>query len=116
MKFESIELPGGMVGLVGASFLGTLNGYVGIPENHPWFGRDYQTFSRVPVHGGLTFSGRHESHPDLWFFGFDTAHADDYAPAIGSFLGTEPMQLKGRGYVVREILKLGQYLSGKGSN
>jgi hypothetical protein len=49
------------------------NGYVIVPESHPWFGKDYDEIE-VEIHGGLTY-GCHEGR-----VGFDTAHAwDDWS-------------------------------------
>jgi hypothetical protein len=45
------------------------NGYVKLPENHPWSGMGYFDID-VHVHGGLTFS-------DGGWIGFDTGHAYD---------------------------------------
>lgn len=74
---------------------GSLCGYVGVAEGHPWFGKGYDDVA-AEVHGGLTFSGLcregDEAHgichvagpgePDrVWWMGFDTAHAWDLCPA-----------------------------------
>lgn len=88
--------------------LGHLCGYVGVPSGHPWHGVDYDDLSPSPnVHGGLTFSDRcqHEADPsksichipggaetdDVWWLGFDCAHAYDLSPglsiAVGQFQG-----------------------------
>jgi len=77
-------------------------GYVGVPDGHPWHGKDYDDV-RVPnedgdngcpdVHGGLTFSdacdegGRichvpQSGRPkNVWWLGFDCAHGGDRHPA-----------------------------------
>ena len=55
------------------------NGYVGVPPNHPWFGKDYNELD-VDVHGGLTFSNKAapKEQPDsYWWIGFDTCHYQD---------------------------------------
>lgn len=79
-------------------------GYVGVPEDHPWYGLDYddERLREVFVHGGLTFSGKcnpedqefgichvpEEGQPDhVWWFGFDCAHLDDRSPMM-DFEGT----------------------------
>jgi hypothetical protein len=61
------------------------NGYVVLPPEHPYHGRDYEEIP-VPVHGGLTFA---ESADNLnweeldegdkggWVIGFDTKHMRD---------------------------------------
>ncbi len=65
------------------------NGYVKLPPDHPWHGKDYDDI-RVSIHGGLTYA---HSKGDKWWIGFDTAHAGDYwsktetnklGPAIGT--------------------------------
>lgn len=38
------------------SHSGALCGYVGIPEEHPAYGKDYNDLPDFDVHGGLTFS------------------------------------------------------------
>lgn len=74
---------------------GALCGYVGVPPGHPWHGKGYDevetAFPDVSVHGGLTYAdqcgGRvcHVPEPgepdDLWWLGFDHAHAFDLSPA-----------------------------------
>lgn len=72
-------------------------GYVGVPPGHPWHGLKYSDEGLVAsVHGGLTFTSgcQHEADPsigvchipgegetdDLWWLGFDCAHAFDLAP------------------------------------
>lgn len=58
---------------------GALNGYVRLPEGHPWIGQDYRELE-VDVHGGLTFAGEH--FDEGWWIGFDCAHAGDLIPAF----------------------------------
>lgn len=49
----------------------TINGYVELPENHPWLNEgDLQDFNDVDVHGGITY---HEGR----VIGFDTNHLGD---------------------------------------
>ena len=50
----------------------TINGYIELPENHPWFDEeeDLQFFDGVEVHGGITY---HEGR----IIGFDTTHLGD---------------------------------------
>ena len=50
----------------------TINGYIELPENHPWFDEeeDLQYFTGVDVHGGITY---HEG----CVIGFDTNHLGD---------------------------------------
>lgn len=49
----------------------TINGYIELPENHPWLNEgDLQEFDDVDVHGGITY---HEGR----VIGFDTNHFRD---------------------------------------
>jgi len=63
------------------------NGYVGVPEDHPWFEKYYDDVD-PNIHGGLTYSGEecpavHAEDfklvlPDyLYWLGFDTGHFSD---------------------------------------
>jgi hypothetical protein len=68
---------------------GALCGYVGLPPGHPHHGAAYEDVD-VFVHGGLTYSNAcaggicHLPQPgepaDVWWLGFDCAHADDLMP------------------------------------
>jgi hypothetical protein len=63
---------------------GTLCGYVGVPKENRFWGMDYDEEDRDliaisrEVHGGLTFASGEKD--GWWYFGFDTAHLDDFAP------------------------------------
>jgi len=64
---------------------GTLCGYVGIPKEHRFWGVNYDGHRELEdiadnVHGGLTYSA--EDDDGWWYFGFDTAHSEDFAPKI----------------------------------
>lgn len=53
------------------------NGYVCLPNWHPWYKKDYNEINILTnVHGGLTFT-QHDEEEDLWVIGFDTNHYDD---------------------------------------
>ena len=54
------------------------NGYVGVPKDHPWYGKHYDEIEAY-VHGGLTFSenGLFGEQSNIWFVGFDTSHCSD---------------------------------------
>ena len=52
-------------------------GYAVIPEDHPFYGADYDDVEDdIDVHGGLTFSGDIED-VDGFLLGFDCAHYGD---------------------------------------
>lgn len=87
---------------------GALCGYVGVPEGHPCFEKEYDSAKAVTrldadddsayidVHGGLTFAGfcqetddesKHICHVPgpgeparVWWLGFDCAHSGDLMP------------------------------------
>ena len=51
-------------------------GYVGIPENHELYGKNYEDIN-VECHGGLTYGRNYlygHEETDLWWIGFDCAH------------------------------------------
>lgn len=58
-------------------------GYVGVPDGHPLFGKDYDAASEsasVEVHGGLTYASQGDGDPfdaAMWWFGFNCANAGD---------------------------------------
>lgn len=75
-------------------------GYVGIPKNHPLYGKEYSDYLEIKkadvgdrderirieayflCHGGIIFAdgGENSNYPiesDLWWFGFDCAYCDD---------------------------------------
>lgn len=61
--------------------VGSLNGYVAVPKSHQAWGADYDNLD-IDVHGGITFGQQGNAtlwnDPDLYWFGFDTAHAGDW--------------------------------------
>lgn len=76
--------------------VGALCGYVGISTQHPLYGKDYDD-AGLSIHGGLTFAASCDhsdeatgichvpaaGEPDnIWWFGFDCAHAFDRMPGI----------------------------------
>ncbi len=76
---------------------GALCGYVGVGEDHPYFGKSYEDDDfDLDVHGGVTFAdacdegGRichlaRTGEPDkIWWFGFDCAHYQDLTPGMDS--------------------------------
>ena len=87
--------------------LGILCGYIGLPKDHPDFGKHYnELMAGYEVHGGLTFS--YHSMPsindnrDKWWIGFDCAHFSDFIPKIPETC--EPVSTwKDVGFVKKEI-------------
>lgn len=61
---------------VNAPLYGAVNGYVKLPEGHPWRELELQMGEgEVDVHGGITYG----PDPDGWC-GFDTLHYQDNWP------------------------------------
>lgn len=76
---------------------GSLCGYVGVSENHKFYGKDYDKVPNMECHGGLSFAGGcekgndpgkgichlpDEGEPDkTWWLGFDCGHVFDISPA-----------------------------------
>jgi hypothetical protein len=82
-------------------------GYVGIPDNHPWYGRSHDHIGVfVSCHGGLTYSGT--AHwGDLrasYWFGFDCAHAGDLVPGIG----LTPDLIRVTGFSIPDRIRMGE--------
>lgn len=104
---------------------GALCGYVGVSEGHPLFGKHYDR-AEVEVHGGLTFSDRctpsaDESHgichidpsnDNVWWLGFDCAHAWDIVPALAVRYGlVSPDDIyRNIAYVTSEVQSLARQL------
>jgi hypothetical protein len=54
------------------------NGYVVLPNDHPFYGAHYDIIP-VSVHGGLTYARHEDNGHDGWCVGFDTVHFGDTA-------------------------------------
>jgi hypothetical protein len=69
------------------SLHGHLCGYVGVPENHPWYEK-HQDEVDVQVHGGLTYGAHcqdvicHSKPQKTWWLGFDCCHMGDLSPGL----------------------------------
>ena len=63
----------GLKAVVIAQDMGHRCGYVSVPKEHPWYGKDYNEVD-LDVHGGVTYAGMRD---DLWWFGYDCAHLGD---------------------------------------
>lgn len=83
MKIEALLVP--ITWLNGIQH-GYACGYIGVPPEHPWYGKHYDDISSeaINVHRGLTWAGNEvpnqpECRPErgLWWLGFDTAHGGD---------------------------------------
>ena len=91
---------------------GHLCGYVGLPEDHPYYGLNYRDiFLNAQVHGGLTYSGELSSC-GRWWFGFDCGHTWDYLPsrAYSRFSGVTEQEYRTVEYVTDETTSLAEQL------
>ena len=96
-KAQWVDKETGLDCLIHRGPMGSLCGYVGVPETHPLFGKSYDD-APGDVHGGLTFAnacgpqdaetGRGICHIEegaankkVWWFGFDCAHSGDLCPS-----------------------------------
>jgi hypothetical protein len=79
--------------LTRSACLGNLCGYVGIDRSHPDYEVPYGDIDEeIDVHGGLTYAAKcqgdicHVPAPgmpdDVWWLGFDCAHAYDLSPGL----------------------------------
>lgn len=94
-----------------AQHLGHLNGYVGVPEGHPAYDRDYNEID-VEVHGGLTFGdfGDGQLRPKgFYWLGFDCAHLGDFVPGQEKH-GRADGTYRNMVYVTAETEKLAEQL------
>lgn len=60
--------------LIANNGIGYRCGYVLVPEEHPWYEKDYDEID-AEAHGGLTYSAADTESG--WWVGFDCAHAGD---------------------------------------
>lgn len=117
-KFESEFEMGGFACVMRTGPMGTVNGYLGVESDHPWFGVDYMKID-VSVHGGLTYSdsrlpGRwiRPGSVGRWWVGFDTGHFGDVVPEVDKMLAELGVKIPSDGeqrddrYVRSELVRL----------
>jgi hypothetical protein len=78
-----------------------INGYVGVPESHSLYGKDYNDID-INCHGGLTYSnfGDGKFLPiGYYWFGWDYAHSSDKTFSNFDF------EIYGHGYAPDEVEK-----------
>lgn len=100
-KLQWTDEATGLPCLIKRSGGGALCGYVGVPEGHPWYRKDYGDVDPYPeVHGGLTYAAHCQEDGDqaetichipepgepdnVWWLGFDCAHLHDLSPAFSA--------------------------------
>lgn len=100
--------------------MGAWCGYVGVPATHPAYGQYYDEV-KVEVHGGLTYADQcrgsichvpQEGMPeDVWWLGFDTAHAGDLVPGYPRDWPSDASDTyKSRAYAEAETRRLAEQL------
>ena len=111
--------------------MGALCGYVGVPKDHPCFGKDYDSVD-VNAHGGLTFadfcddesrecegichSEKYAANEVVWWLGFDCAHGWDVIPKSEWSFSWDAIY-RNFEYVVSEVTSLAHQLArGAGTN
>ena len=87
---------------------GTLCGYVGVPKENRFWGMGHEPDAEmreieVDVHGGITYS--EQGDDGWWYFGFDTAHAEDFAPKIVEVLLRSNHSLEERGFRFHDCME-----------
>jgi hypothetical protein len=92
--------------------LGSLCGYVGVPEDHKYYGCGWDDID-VCVHGGVTFADTMEDQigNGLWWIGFDCSHCDDLTPALDKLGHRFGGVYKNFDYVIRETESLALQLA-----
>lgn len=108
--------------------MGALCGYVGVPESHPFWEKDYDDDAiDVNVHGGLTFADRcqptddpakHICHTEegaanktVWWLGFDCNHAFDLAPKMDTRWRVRDGVYRDFDYVKLQVERLAEQLT-----
>lgn len=121
----------GLPGLIVRNRLGALCGYVGVPETHKFYGKDYDHSAtrKLRVHGSLTFANKcspdhsgichvpEAGEPDsVWWLGFDCAHLDDVVPKVASELRghyCDGEVYRDLAYVTAEVEQLAEQIARK---
>lgn len=87
-KAHWVDEATGLDCLIVRNHLGALCGYVGVPEEHRFYGKHYDQMLAVDVHGGLTYADEcnghicHDADNRVWWLGFDCAHLHDLVPGM----------------------------------
>jgi hypothetical protein len=136
-KAQWVDEATGLDCLIVRQHAGALCGYVGVPPGHRLHGVGYPEVEDVSVHGGLTFSatcdedadeGRGICHipepgrpADVWWLGFDCAHAGDLMPRYAETLTElggpdlfEGYVYRNFDYVRSEVTRLAEQIGSRG--
>lgn len=107
----------GLPCLIVRNEMGNLCGYVGVPQGHPYFEKNYDDIMRpIDVHGGLTYSNHCHGRichivsgeDKVWWLGFDCGHCDDLSPGLNFHLGGS--SYRDMDYVTNECTELARQL------
>ena len=108
--------------LAARSHVGAWCGYVAVPHGHPWHGKGYADID-TNAHGGLTYSGSctgricHIPEPgesdNVWWLGFDCAHAGDLYPGGHPLFTDHPWIYRTLDYVRAEVDALALHAAGQ---
>lgn len=98
--------------------LGCWCGYVGVPENHPAYGKSENDVN-ISVHGDLTYAEKcsppichipEKGMPEnVWWLGFDTSHYKDFCPSITKYANHHETY-RDMNYVIDETKSLAEQL------
>ena len=81
------------------------NGYVALPNWHPFYKKHYDEIP-VSCHGGLTYGSLDEDE-DLWVIGFDTSHSGDNENNCDfDFVKNETLNLMEQCCQVKEVQRI----------
>lgn len=100
--------------LVFRNGFGSLCGFIYVPKDHPWHGKNYEQIA-VNVHGGLTYS--REMNNQEHIIGFDCSHWNDLSPGLAdpliearkSFNSTQMEELDEKLRKLKKFLPLATY-------
>lgn len=87
LEFEHLGFPCLILRVPG---FGHLCGYVAVPPGHPWHGADLVDGFEIEIHGNVTYASKCKGNvchvpklgepEDVYWIGFDHAHAGDISP------------------------------------
>ncbi len=118
-KAEWIDEETNLPCLIVRASIGTLCGYVGVPLKSKLAKKDYNDIE-VSIHGGLTYGSKcndiicHEADEEVFWFGFDCAHAGDLTPLrVSRLLSSDIFHEMYRNfeYVKNEVTSLAQQIN-----
>lgn len=104
LEFEASGLPC----LLRRNDLGAWCGYVAVPRGHPCHGKSLHDLCHLEAHGGITYGHacagdichvpKEGAPDDVWWIGFDCAHAFDLIP----WMHAQLKEMKGELFATQE--------------